>query len=173
MSIKQFNGTYDQQQDRVLLRFNTHESTEFRLWITRFMANNILLAIDQLIQKALERKHDAKTASIIHEFQDEGLAKTTNLRERYDSAQSFPLGDQPILLVGFSASEKDGIFSFEWKLLGGKSLNVTLPTKAVQSMGLLIKSLGHDHAKWGLNQEVTISQPALDGKPLPNVKLIH
>ena len=173
MSIKQFNGKYDQQQDRVLLRFNTNEGAEFRLWITRFMANNILLAIDQLIQKALERQHDSKTAAIIHEFQDDGLAKTTNLRERYESAQSFPLGEQPILLVGFSAGENNGIFSFEWKLLGGKSLNVTLPTKAVQSMGLLIKSLGHDHAKWGLNQAYTVGESALESKPMLNEKLIH
>jgi len=173
MSIKQFNGTYDQQQDRVLLRFNTQEGTEFRLWITRFMANNILLAIDQLIQKALERKHDSKTAAIIHEFQDEGLQKTTNLRQRYDGAQSFPLGDQPILLVGFSASEKDGTFSFEWKLIGGKSLNINLPTKAIQSLGLLIKSLGQEHAKWGLNQPLEISFSAPETKLLSSEKLIH
>ena len=55
MSIKQFNGTYDQKEDRLLFRFNTQDDQEFRFWLTRFITKGILGAVDQLIQKGLEK----------------------------------------------------------------------------------------------------------------------
>ena len=37
MSITQFNATYVQEEDRVMFRFNTSASQEYRLWFTRLV----------------------------------------------------------------------------------------------------------------------------------------
>ena len=35
MSIKQFNGSYMPNEDRLMFRFNTVEDDEYRFWFTR------------------------------------------------------------------------------------------------------------------------------------------
>lgn len=157
MGVKQFNANYDKQEDRIFFRFNTHEQTEFRFWLTCFIVKNILSAIDQLITKSLEKKHNPQIAQVIHDFQDEAIAKTTDLKASYEGAQTFPLGESPILITGFSLSEKEGIFFFAFNLLGGKSVNMQLPTSATQSMALLLRKLGSVNTHWHLGHEFSNS----------------
>jgi hypothetical protein len=154
MGVKQFNASYDKQEDRIFFRFNTQDQSEFRFWLTLFITKNILAAIDQLITKSLEKKHNAQIAQVIHDFQDEAIAKTTDLKSPYEGAQTFPLGEVPILVTGFSVSEKDGIFFFTFNLLGGKSVNMQLPTAATQSMALLLRKLGSSNKHWLMLHEV-------------------
>ena len=48
MSIKQFNGEWVCQQDRVLFRFNTSEDQEFNFWLTRYVLKGLLQGAQQL-----------------------------------------------------------------------------------------------------------------------------
>jgi hypothetical protein len=160
MGVKQFNASYDKQEDRIFFRFNTQEQSEFRFWLTLFITKNILSAIDQLVTKSLEKKHNAQIAQVIHEFQDEAIAKTTDLKAPYEGAQTFPLGEAPILVTGFSVAEKDEIFFFTFNLIGGKSVNMQLPATATQSMALLLRTLGSANNHWHVGFEL----PVLDGK---------
>lgn len=174
MGVKQFNASYDKQEDRIFFRFNTQEQTEFRFWLTLFITKNILSAIDQLITKSLEKTHNSQIAQVIHEFQGEAIAKSTNLKAPYEGAQTYPLGEAPILVTGFSVSEKDGTFSFAFNLLGGQSVNVQLATPATQSMALLLRKLGAANAHWSLGSDlhVPLSDTLPSEKTIPN-KLVH
>lgn len=174
MGVKQFNASYDKQEDRIFFRFNTQEQTEFRFWLTLFITKNILSAIDQLITKSLEQKHNTQIAQVIHEFQDEAIAKTTNLKTPYEGAQSYPLGEVPILVTGFSVSEKEGTFSFAFNLMGGKSVNMQLASAATQSMALLLRKLGSANSHWNLG--IDLLGPISDSQ-MPEMtnlnKLVH
>jgi hypothetical protein len=174
MGVKQFNASYDKQEDRIFFRFNTQEQTEFRFWLTLFITKNILSAIDQLITKSLEKTHNSQIAQVIHEFQGEAIAKSTNLKAPYEGAQTYPLGEAPILVTGFSIGEKDGTFSFAFNLLGGQSVNVQLATAATQSMALLLRKLGAANAHWSLGSDlhVPLSDTLPSEKTIPN-KLVH
>jgi hypothetical protein len=154
MGVKQFNASYDKQEDRIFFRFNTQEQSEFRFWLTLFITKSILSAIDQLITKSLEKTHNTQIAQVIHEFQDEAIAKTTDLKTPYEGAQTYPLGEAPILVTGFTISEKEGAFSFAFNLLGGQSVNMQLATAATQSMALLLKKLGSANAHWYLGPDM-------------------
>lgn len=163
MGVKQLNANYDKQEDRIFFRFNTQDQSEFRFWLTLFITTNILSAIDQLITKSLEKTHNAQIAQVIHEFQDEAVAKTTDLKTSYEGAQTFPLGEAPVLVTGFSVSEKAGIFFFTFNLLGGKSVNLQLPTAATQSMALLLRKLGSANAHWHVEHKFSslITKPQM------------
>ena len=161
MSIKQFNGSYDQKEDRLLFRFNTQDDQEIRFWLTRFITKGILGAVDHLIQRGLEQKHNPQIAEVIKEFQKEGVAKTTNVNENYLGAASYPLGEEPTLVTAMNFSLTGDIFSMDFKLPDNRNLNIKLPTAAVQSMALLLRKLC-EKAQWGAeewtNEPVTIQK---------------
>ena len=149
MSIKQFNGVYDQKEDRILLRFNTHDEQEFRFWLTRFITQGILSAVDQLIQKGLETKHNPQIAEVIKEFQKDGVAKTTKTDENYAGAKNTPLGEAPILVSAMQFNLAGDTFGMEFKLADNKSLNIKLPTQSMQNMALLLRKLS-TNAHWAI-----------------------
>jgi hypothetical protein len=173
MGVKQFNGTYDKQEDRILFRFNTQDDSEFRFWLTLFITKSLVFAVDELITKSLEKKHNAQIAQVIHEFQDEAIAKSTDLSVSYEGAKSYPLGESPILVTGFSVSENDHVFTFTFRLFGDKSVNLSLPTAATQSMTLLLRKLG-SVSHWNLAGDgVLTEQLTLPGEPSQLNKLVH
>jgi len=174
MSIKQFNGTYDQKEDRLLFRFNTQDDQEFRFWLTRFITKGILGAVDQLIQKGLEKKHNPQIAEVIKEFQKEGVAKTTNVNENYVGAAKFPLGEEPILVTAMNFNLSGEIFSMDFNLPDNRNLNIKLPIASVQTMTLLLRKLC-EKAQWCLMDElqsaVSTSTPVAEVSP--SGKLVH
>lgn len=149
MAIKQFNATYSKDEDRILLRFNTDINEEYRFWMTRFITDNLLRMIDQLLQKSLESKHDSRTAGVIKEFQEDGVRKTTNLKQEYYPATSFPLGDQALLITGFSGSLIQDKFTLKINFKAGKNISLNLPKATIQALNYLLKQVSHK-AAWGL-----------------------
>jgi hypothetical protein len=57
MSITQFNATYTPEEDRVLFRFNTSESQEYRLWLTRLIVRDVLALGAQASVAVLAKEH--------------------------------------------------------------------------------------------------------------------
>ena len=64
MSIKQFNGSYVLNEDRLLFRFNTSDDSEYRFWLTRRITLFFLAATDHLVEKQLEKSHSKQTFSL-------------------------------------------------------------------------------------------------------------
>ncbi|MBT8519244.1 hypothetical protein G6734_00045 [Polynucleobacter paneuropaeus] len=164
MSIKQFNGVYDKKEDRIFFRFNTHDDQEFRFWLTRFITKGILSAVDQLMQKGLETKHNAQIAEVIKEFQKDTVAKTTKTNENYLGAQNTPLGEHPILVSAMNFNLSGDTFGMDFKLPDNKTLNIKLPTQSMQGMALLLRKLSVN-AQWGITDDVetaTLSTATVD-----------
>ncbi len=51
MNIHQLSVSYEERQDRLLLRLNTQDHQEFRFWLTRRMSLRLLPAIDQSVAR--------------------------------------------------------------------------------------------------------------------------
>jgi len=105
VSIKQFNGTYFPQEDRLVFRFNTADDAEYRLWFTRRITLFILTAANQLIQAQLEEQHTPDVAKAISEFERESLKKNiqedtqTGQPSSYEPGSRYPLGADPLLVL--------------------------------------------------------------------------
>lgn len=169
MSIKQINAAYLVNEDRILLRFNTPEEVEYRLWITRRVGLFILAATTHLLTQKLEQMHTAETAKAIDAFEKDALVEASKIANatssEYQSGIHFPLGSEPILVMNVSCSLlqnnamevskssaiADGnqdIISIDFALPGGANLNLKLASTMVRAITLLLDQL-RQQAGWG------------------------
>ena len=169
MTIKQLNATYLVNEDRILLRLNTPEEAEYRLWITRRVALFILAASTHLLTKHLEQTHTAETAKAIDAFEKEALVEASKIANaapnEYQSGIQFPLGSEPILVMDVScsllqnnaseggnsdanSSGNHDIVSIDFVLPGGANLNLKLASTMVRAINLLLDQL-RQQAGWG------------------------
>jgi hypothetical protein len=169
MSIKQINAAYLVNEDRILLRFNTPEGAEYRLWITRRVTLFMLAASTHLLTKKLEQAHSPSTAKAVNEFQKTALLEAANTANggapAYEAGVQFPIGFDPLLVMDASCSltkngEKlnaqnaltqidfDDSLSIDFLLSGGANLNLNLPVNMMHAMCLLLDQL-RIQAGWG------------------------
>ena len=169
MTIKQLNATYLVNEDRILLRLNTPEEAEYRLWITRRVSLFILAASAHLLTKYLEQTHTAETAKAIDGFEKEALVEASKIANaapnEYQSGIQFPLGSEPILVMDVScsllqnnaseggnsdanSSGNQDIVSIDFVLPGGANLNLKLASTMVRAINLLLDQL-RQQAGWG------------------------
>lgn len=169
MSIKQINATYLVNEDRILLRFNTPEEAEYRLWITRRVGLFMLVATTHLLTKQLEQSHAPDTAKAIDAFEKEALVEASKIANttpnEYQSGIQFPLGAEPILVMDVSCSllqnnasnnsnsdaitsSNQDIISIDFALPGGANLNLKLASNMVRAITLLLDQL-RQQAGWG------------------------
>jgi hypothetical protein len=169
VSIKQINATYLPHEDRILLRFNTPEEAEYRLWITRRITLFILAASTHLLSKQLEQLHTPEAAKGIDAFEKEALVEASKIANsttvEYQSGIQFPLGSESILVMDVSCSllqnnasdagNSNGItsgnheiISIDFSLPGGANLNLKLASTMVHVITLLLDQL-RQQAGWG------------------------
>jgi hypothetical protein len=166
MGIKQFNGEWVSQEDRVLFRFNTHENEEFSVWLTRRMVQAVLQGSQQLAVKSLEKLHPPQVAQAVQAFQQQAVAQQVKFRDSYESATQKPLGEQPLLVKGLVMNLGDEQTMIELQLVNGQSVNLSLPPQVLQVMVTLLNKL-QDTAGWGvgLSELAPLTDPLADTTP--------
>ena len=166
MSIKQFNGSYVANEDRLLFRFNTADDSEIRFWLTRRITFFILAATAHLVEKQLEKKHPKTTAKVISEFQQETAREKTDFSAKYQAVTKFPMGADPVLIVDVRCTllkvEGQSVMSMDYVLHSGGQLNIKLPLAILQSMRVLLERLV-EQSRW--TSEVATLTSALAGTP--------
>ena len=154
MSIKQLNASYLIQDDRILFRINTEEKSEFAFLLTRRVTLFILAASEHLVEKQLEQKHDPQTAKALADFEKKNLISSDIQGPEFESGETFPLGNAPILILdvtcGLANAEGDGeqLFSIDFALEKDQSINLKIPKPMLIAMRLLLENLC-DQASWG------------------------
>lgn len=169
MSIKQFNGAYLVNEDRILFRFNTQNEEEYRFWFTRRVTLFILAASAHLHSKKMEQTHSPDVVKAIGEFEKEVIlesVKTENTQSQtYEAGLNFPLGFDPILVMDVTCAltkngeklthlsdakggEIDHELSMDFVLPGGANMNLKLAPNTVQAMCVLLDQL-RLKAGWG------------------------
>jgi hypothetical protein len=167
MPIKQLNATYLLQEDRILFRINTEAKEEFIFLLTRRVALFILAASAHLVEKALEQKHDPATAKAVADFEQKNLISSDMKGPEFESGETFPLGDAPILVLdvtcGIADPEAGGgqVFSIDFVLGKDQSINLKLPKSMLMAMRVLLENLC-DQASWG-RAVITANAPEAGG----------
>ncbi|MBU3615435.1 hypothetical protein ICN46_11090 [Polynucleobacter sp. Latsch14-2] len=185
MTIKQFNGSYFPNEDRILFRFNTQSQEEYRFWLTRRTTLFILAATSHLLAKQLEQTHSPGAAKALTEFEKEAIlesAKQENMATSpYEAGLNFPLGFDPILVLdvtcaltqkgeklGHLADVKDGQIddnlSIDFTLPGGANINLKLAGNILQTMCVLLDQL-RQQAGWG-EAVLQATNPSSDNQSL-------
>ncbi len=176
MSITQFNATYVAEEDRVLFRFNTSESQEYRLWFTRAVVRSILTLGAQASVAVLARQHPPEQAKAIAEFKQqtkEAQAQFTT----FVPASNFPLGTEPRLIQQARIKLMDKATALELVMPKGQLLTMNLNEDMIAQLRLLLQTIAQ-RAQWGLDGPVGASsepepKPSPDLTPGSSGKVLH
>jgi hypothetical protein len=148
MSITQFNATYVSDEDRVLFRFNTNESQEFRLWLTRVIVRDLLALGAQAAVAVVAREHPPQQAKAIAEFKQQTQAQTTQFTT-FVPATQFPIGADPLLVKHVRFTLEKTHCSLQLELQRGQVLTMQLTEQMVGQLRLLLDTI-QAKAAWGL-----------------------
>ena len=149
MGIKQHNGGYVAAEDRILLRVSTDAGEEFRFWLTRPITAQLRAAIHAAAARIIAQKYPPQIAQTVAEFEQESVQARTKLDDEFLPGAILPLGEAPALVVKLTTAEKADALSLELRLQNGKSVNLGLPGRLAQQVGVLLDQL-QKNASWQL-----------------------
>ena len=169
MSIKQFNGEWVCQQDRVLFRFNTSEDQEFSFWLTRYVLKGLLQGAQQLSVQALAQVHPPQVAQVMQSFQQESVTQQLNFQEAFQAAKEKPMGEAPLLVTGLMLNQTGDVITLKFDLESGKSVQVQMNPSVLHVMLALLDKL-QGVAQWGVGlvaaEDASSSPSSPSGPPV-------
>jgi len=153
MAIKQFNGQWANDEDRLLFRFNTDDDREFRFWLTRNITRALIEGSQHLMAEALKKKFAPETAEAIQEFQQHTAKQTTQFTKSYDSGANLVLGEAPILVIGVALKTVNEFMSIDLRLASKQNVNIKITMAVFRKMLLLLNKL-QEQAQWGIGSSL-------------------
>lgn len=176
MSITQFNATYVAEEDRVLFRFNTSQSQEYRLWLTRVVVRNILALGAQASVAVLAREHPPEQAKAVAEFKQQAKVEQAKFTT-FVPATHFPMGADPILVHQARVSLKEKATALELVMPKGQVMTMNLTEDMMAQLRLLLQTIAQ-RAQWSLEAPTQVApEPeqklATDPVPGTNTKVLH
>lgn len=161
MQLKQINCDYSQIEDRLLVRINTTDHKEYRLWFSRLITKTILGGTRHLYQVQLEKTSPKETAAAILDFKTEALKETVKYEANFDSPPSveFPLGDKPVYVKNITITAKQNTMEYVLELENQLTMNFTLEEQAVESLNLLLEDFSR-RANWWSTYSLSTPTPS-------------
>jgi len=114
MKIHQLSVNYLAEQDRILMRVNTRDAEEMRLWLTRRLMLGLWPLLSKLLTKHLLKLEAAGTSldtadedlkQMLAEFRKEEFLRNADFDTPYqENRPDLPLGDKPLLVTDVDAA---------------------------------------------------------------------
>jgi hypothetical protein len=166
MNIKQLSVNFVEEQDRILVRINTTDSEELRLWLTRRLSLGFRPALQKLITDHV-LPHEASTAPVSDEStrkmmadftKDAALQKADFKTPFADKPAALPLGAEPLLVTELNLSPvAQGQLRLGFGAPAPRAFQMTLVPELVHGfLHLLDKAM--EASKW--NESVVITAQA-------------
>lgn len=151
--LHQFNFSYQTDEDRLLLRVNTHDGTEIRLWLTRRISRLLWELLVRRLETAPEVAAQAtpQAKRSVVAFKRQAAVSNANFKKSYDDkAKALPLGKAPLLVTKLKAGTVgSGTHSIIFVPKEGKDVALTMSDEAILTFlhlfGQIVKK-----ARWGL-----------------------
>jgi len=155
MKLHQLSVVYLAEQDRILVRANTSEAAEMRLWLTRRLMLGLWPLLTRMLNKHLLNLEaagsvlesaDEDLKKMLADFRKEEFLRQADFDTPYQENQSeWPLGEEPLLVSDVDASPlPDGKLrlSFNERLPGEskpRSFRIDMEPKLMQAMMHLLE----------------------------------
>jgi hypothetical protein len=103
--LHQVHVEYEPAEDRILLKFNTVDRQELRLWLTRKFVKSFWDSLQKLllnVGRAGSQSDPALKRAMVG-LEQERAAPSERFTKRFTGqAESYPLGESPVLVTGFT-----------------------------------------------------------------------
>lgn len=161
MQIHQFQVSYLAEQDRILVRMNSTNGQEQRLWLTRRMLLGLYPHLEQTsaqltLADASPVGHDGAAGDAVQAFQRQETLDRTDFDTPFQSPQPlFTDADQPLLVTAAHIQQQDASMlsvRFEETLPGmpeSRQLEINLGSDTLVAL-LHVISLALQNSDWGL-----------------------
>lgn len=161
MQIHQFQVSYLAEQDRILVRMNSTNGQEQRLWLTRRMLLGLYPHLEQTsaqltLADAPPVGHDGAAGDAVQAFQRQETLDRTDFDTPFQSPQPlFTDADQPLLVTAAHIQQQGASMlsvRFEETLPGmpeSRQLEITLGSDTLIAL-LHVISLALQNSDWGL-----------------------
>ncbi|WP_138515031.1 hypothetical protein [Rhodoferax bucti] len=162
MQIHQFQVSYLAEQDRILVRMNSTNGQEQRLWLTRRMLLGLYPHLEQTsaqltIADASPVGHDGAAGDAVQAFQRQETLDRTDFDTPFQSPQPlFTDADQPLLVTAAHIQQQGASMlsvRFEETLPGmpeSRQLEINLGSDTLVAL-LHVISLALQNSDWGLH----------------------
>lgn len=114
MQIHQMSVTYLPEQDRILMRINTTEDEEMRMWLTRRLMVGLWPLLSKLLTEHLLKLESAGASlaaanpelkKMLADFRKEEFLQHADFDTPYKEGQArLPLGEEPLLVTDVDAT---------------------------------------------------------------------
>ncbi len=168
--LHQFHVEYAPAEDRVLLKINTTDKRELRLWLTR----RVVKGLWNTLQKLLERSGGAKAQSDPDlrkaqiGFDRERAMRGGSTKKPFDDdALEFPLGKTPVVLsgVGYKPSAAPGgLGRLDFRTVAGHEIGIPAAENILHSLATMLASV-NGHTGWDLELETGYSVGEKPARP--------
>lgn len=118
MKVHQLSVTYLGEQDRVLVRINTTEAEELRLWFTRRLTLGLWPLLNKVLTEQLVKLEATVTSgtgadedmkAMLADFRKQEFLQQADFDTPYNEKQnSLPLGEDPLLVTDVSITPLPG-----------------------------------------------------------------
>jgi hypothetical protein len=159
MQIHQMSVSYLPEQDRVLMRVNTQEGEEMRMWFTRRLMVGLWPLLTRLLTDHLLKLEaagsslesaDESLKRMLAEFRKEEFLRKADFDTPYqERAASLPLGEEPLLITDVDATPQPGgplRLTFNERPPGGKkprSFHMEMQPRLMQGLMHLLETALH------------------------------
>ena len=182
MNIHQLSARYNQEQDRILVRINSTDGTEMRLWLTRRLTLALWPTLNKAVVEHVVRQdggtthlRDEASKKMLAEFQREAVLKDADFSTPYldfqDAPTTLPLGNAPLLVTEVRITPVANgplKIAFNEQLEGqanGRGFQVELAPPLVHGLVQLLKRALQQSA-WGEGSDA-LGTPPLPGNDTP------
>lgn len=176
MKIHQLQASYQIEQDRVLVRLNTHSGEELRLWLTRRLTKNLFPHIFKAASALTDTQsqlvsHDGADKLALTQFRMQESLQQADFNTPFDTEASvLPMGHEPLLATTVHMTPAEGgtlRIGFEEKITDSaavRSFEITLDPPLLHAFTHLLQ-LVLKSADWGIVPDQLVPSndtPALD-----------
>ncbi len=117
MNIHQLSVLFDERQDRLLMRVNTQDAQEIRLWLTRRIALKLVAPLELTITKMESRNAsvalpDAQAQSMLMELKHDDFLQKADLKTPFSTKNTaLPMGPEPLIVteITLNVQSKNGV----------------------------------------------------------------
>ncbi len=148
------NMEFQAAEDRLVLKVNTTDKKEFRLWLTRRFAKQFWDALVKILEQKPEIKEQAnpEVKKAMMAMKQENTIKKEQFEQKFeDSAADDPLGEAPVLLTGFSytPSGPGGVPRMAFQTAKGVEMGLPVNDQILFSLAKLLAQVVA-HTGWDL-----------------------
>ncbi|MFP5483869.1 MAG: hypothetical protein ACLGGW_11395, partial [Gammaproteobacteria bacterium] len=157
MQIKQLQVAYAPEHDRILMRINSAENQEVRVWLTRRMVRMLIPSLDEMMQKLLASDrplNEAGRKALLEMSREVSLYSADFKSPFQDKNTTTPLGADPLLITQIELRPSGEAHNTDLVLKlvagSGKGFEMRMAEQLQHGFAdLLIKTCGQ--ADWGLH----------------------